>query len=197
MFPRTRLWCLLAMTATAVDAQSVVEDPGKVAAEALLSDQAHPGLRPALELYGQFIGVWDVAVTAYQPGEPPQQATGEWIFSWALEGRAIQDVWIVPGRAQRDTTEVAAGTYGTTLRYPMPETNTWRIVWVNPVRNQVTLMIARPDGKEIVQEIEGPDGEHSRWVFYDIGQDRFRWRAEEQGADGQWQLLQEMDVTRR
>lgn len=27
--------------------------------------------------------------------------TGEWSFSWVLEGRAVQDVWISPQRALR------------------------------------------------------------------------------------------------
>ena len=53
-----------------------------------------------MALYGQFVGSWDLDVTEYRD-DGPVQRRGEWHFGWALEGRAVQDVWIVPPRGQR------------------------------------------------------------------------------------------------
>jgi hypothetical protein len=53
-----------------------------------------------MELYGRFVGSWDLDVTQFPEGGVRRQRKGEWHFGWALEGRAIQDVWIVPPRGE-------------------------------------------------------------------------------------------------
>ena len=162
---------------------------------ALGADGPHSALGDGLQLYGQFVGAWDVEVTNYPEDEAPTRAAAEWIFGWALEGRAVQDVWIVPARGRRDGAQ--AEPFGTTIRYHVPDEDVWRIVWVNPVSDSVSTMTGRQVGDEIVQDGVDDDGRPFRWVFYEIDQDRFRWRAEEQAEGGGWTLLQEMTVTRR
>lgn len=165
--------------------------------DALIAPGPHAALGGRMMLYGQFVGTWDVEVTNYPPDAPVTRARGEWTFGWALEGRAIQDVWAVPARANRDPTALAAGAYGTTLRFPEPEGPYWRVVWVHPWRNDVTVMRARMAGDEIVQNVVGEEADDAtRWVFYDISANRFRWRAEERHGTG-WRRLQEMVVTRK
>jgi hypothetical protein len=161
------------------------------------ADGPHPAYADALALYGQFIGEWDVQVTNYPEDEPPIQRSGEWIFGWALEGRAVQDVWIVPPRAERDPADPAAGPFGSTIRFYVPSADVWRIVWVNPSSDTVATMTARRVGDEIVQDGTDDEGRSFRWVFSDIEPARFRWRSEQQREDGSWRLLQEMAVERR
>jgi len=116
-------------------------------------------------------------VANYPEGEEPTRGAGEWILGWALEGRAVQDVWIVPSRAERDPADAAAGSYGTTLRYHVPAEDAWRIVWVNPVSDSVSTMTARRVGDAIVQDGVDDDGRPFRWVFSEVERDRFQWRS--------------------
>src|SRR5262249_52022022 len=51
-----------------------------------------------LMLFGQFVGSWDVEWAATGANGEPATATGELHFGWVLGGRAVQDIWIVPGR---------------------------------------------------------------------------------------------------
>lgn len=50
----------------------------------------------AVQMYDWLVGSWDVTVTDFPEDGTKHQHQGEWHFSWVLEGRAIQDVWIVP-----------------------------------------------------------------------------------------------------
>lgn len=157
----------------------------------------HPAYAEALQLYGRFVGHWDVTVTNYPDDGPPVVRAGEWIFGWALEGRAVQDVWIVPPRSERDPADAAAGPYGTTIRFYVPGEDVWRIVWVNPSSDAVATMTARRVGDEIVQDGVDDEGRSFRWVFSQIEVGRFHWRSELQADDGSWKLVQEMDAARR
>ena len=51
-------------------------------------------------LYGQFVGSWDGRFVYHAPEDVPREAPCEVHFGWALEGRAVQDVWIVPSRTR-------------------------------------------------------------------------------------------------
>src|SRR5215831_490759 len=70
-------------------------------ADVLLSQHAAGNLpSSASSAYDWLIGDWEVEVHDYENGKQ-YVSHGEWHFSWVLEGRAIQDVWIVPTRAER------------------------------------------------------------------------------------------------
>lgn len=166
-------------------------------AQALLARDAHPARAPDLGLYGRFVGHWDFRVENHPDNGPVVEGEGEWVFGWALEGRAIQDVWIVPGRDRRDARAPSPGPIGTTLRFPEPGKASWQVIWANPVSNTVLRMSAREVAGEIVQEGRDDEGQAFRWVFHDIAPDSFRWRAEELGTDGRWKLRQRMQVRRR
>jgi hypothetical protein len=60
---------------------------------------------------------------------------GEVHFGWILEGRAVQDVWIM--RSERTANvEETMNIYGTTLRVWDLSIQAWRITWINPVGNR-------------------------------------------------------------
>src|SRR5262245_66503407 len=62
--------------------------------EVFLSDGPDEELAGELELFGQFVGSWDVSVTNYDRDGSATTIPAEWHFAWALGGRAIQDVWM-------------------------------------------------------------------------------------------------------
>ena len=53
-----------------------------------------------LMLFGQFVGSWDLEWAGTGASGETATATGELHFGWVLGGRAVQDIWIVPGRGQ-------------------------------------------------------------------------------------------------
>ena len=73
-----------------------------------------------MALYGQFVGGWESDIVSYEEGSTKHNGRGEIHFGWVLEGRAIQDVWMIPRRAERrpgmPAMPVAGNWYGTTLR---------------------------------------------------------------------------------
>ena len=60
--------------------------------EALRSDGPHPQLAPKLQLFGQFVGSWDVEIINYKPDGSQEVVQGEWHFVGFLKGRR----WIAP-----------------------------------------------------------------------------------------------------
>ena len=73
-----------------------------------------------MALYGQFVGTWDTDVVSHEQDGAQHRGHGEIHFGWVLEGRAIQDVWMIPRREERragmPAMPVAGNWYGTTLR---------------------------------------------------------------------------------
>ena len=81
-------------------------------------------------LYGRLVGDWAVEYTAWDAnGKQVVKTTGEWHWGWALDGRAVQDVWIMPGRAERQKPGSPKGEWGTTIRYYDPKIDAWHIVF--------------------------------------------------------------------
>jgi hypothetical protein len=132
-----------------------------------------------MALYGWLVGSWDLDVIEYRDDGSTRRRPGEWHFGWALEGRAIQDVWIVPPRGRREGDAVANGNrYGTTLRTYDPRIDAWHIQWTDPVSQTYLTMIGRRDGDDIVQDGTNAAGQNVRWSFREITPDAFRWRGE-------------------
>ena len=144
----------------------------------------------AMALYGQFIGDWMFDALVHKDDGGEHRGRGEIHFSWALDGRAIQDVWILPGLF-----------YGTTLRVYDPGIDAWHILWNDPLKQLYTRQLGRAQGDGIVQmgEQVGDSGNrvHLRWSFSDIAPESFRWRGE-RSLDGgaTWHLQADFRVRR-
>ena len=65
--------------------------------DALHTTGPAPDRAENLELYGRFIGSWEMDAAVFDEDGRKQEGHGEIHFGWVLEGRAIQDVWILPG----------------------------------------------------------------------------------------------------
>ncbi|MGE5645428.1 MAG: hypothetical protein ACM336_06505 [Acidobacteriota bacterium] len=156
---------------------------------------AAPGRSPEIpesdDVYGWLVGSWELEVYDYESDGEVRRSKGEAHFGWVLEGRAVQDVWIMPPRSERTPALAGCGNrYGTTLRVWDPSIQAWRITWINPVSGARDELIGRRSGKDIVQVGHHSDGTPIRWSFTEITQDSFLWVGESLSPDGTTSKLQ-------
>ncbi|ESY02904.1 MULTISPECIES: hypothetical protein [unclassified Mesorhizobium] len=158
--------------------------------EALHSDGPNPGLAEKLDLYGRFVGAWTFDATRHLEDGTVLTGRGEVHFGWVLEGRAIQDVWILPARDAGPSPSVGRWTfYGTTLRAYDPGSDAWHIFWSDPRNQYYSRQLGRAEGDTIVQVGADGTGSSVRWSFSRITKDSFRWLGERSHDDGKtWRL---------
>jgi hypothetical protein len=165
--------------------------------EHLVSSAPFGPLASQLATFGQFVGSWDIRWTRPGDDEAPTELVGELHFGWVLGGRAVQDVWIVPGRDGGSAGQGRYAFWGTTIRFFDAELGAWRSTWVEPVSGRVRKFIGRAVGGEIhlVSTDEAP---LLRWRFTEIDADRFVWLGEFSSDDARsWQLEERMVATRK
>jgi hypothetical protein len=140
-----------------------------------------------MKLYGWLIGQWTMDAVVHPDDGSQHTGPGEIHFGWVLEGRAIQDVWILPGVF-----------YGTTLRVYDPGIDAWHVLWSDPVRQFYSRQIGRARDNDIVQLGKNDAGETVRWSFTEIARDSFRWTGERSRDDGKtWQLQADFRARRK
>jgi len=163
--------------------------------EALHARQPNDALASKLRHYGQFVASWHVDIAFHQRNGSIRRAEGEWHFSWVLDGRAIQDVWIFAARRLRGGEKLAEPwyMYGSTSRWYDPAIDAWHITWFDPTRPFEMRQIGRAVGADIVQIGEDHHGLLSRWRFVEITDQSFRWLGETSWDEGStWTLDMEM-----
>ena len=141
--------------------------------DALATTGPAPDRAENMALYGWLIGDWTMDATVYGDDGSAHAASGSIHFGWVLQGRAIQDVWILPGFF-----------HGTTLRIYDPGLDAWHILWSDPLKQYFTRQIGRARGKDIVQEGRNDAGEPTRWSFIDITPNAFCWIGERSLDEG-------------
>jgi hypothetical protein len=163
-----------------------------VFARAFVAEGPRPELAEELAMFAPLMGSWDLRVFDYQPDGTVRESSAEWHFSWALDGRAVADVWINPSRAERGPHN--DGEWGLSLRFYDPLIGAWRSTWHGPKRGWVIPFVGRPtnDGIELTGEVQGT---RHRWVFSELTEDSFRWRREET-SDGVLSIRQRFEATR-
>lgn len=166
-------------------------DHGFVASLAAASP--HPSLGVHADTYGRIIGSWLGELSLHKDGKRVSSASVEAHFGWVLEGRAVQDVWITPARADRRTNANAGlNWYGTTLRVFDPSTNAWNTTWTDPASQLRIQLIGRRQGDDIVQIGTRAD-RPIRWTFSEISAESFTWQGHILNFDGvTWTL--EVDI---
>jgi hypothetical protein len=135
--------------------------------QSLLSAGPAPDRADKMSLYAFLIGHWHFdAVVQLQSGAT-YRGEGEIHAVWALQGRAVQDVWILPDVF-----------YGTTLRVFDPALDAWHILWSDPLKQYYTRQLGRARGRDIVQEGQTQGGMPVRWSFIAPSEQSFRWLGE-------------------
>jgi len=157
----------------------------------LASAGRSPEIPESADAYGWLIGSWELEVLHYAGVDvSARQIKGEVHFGWVLEGRAVQDVWIMPRRSERTAgMEKTNNMYGTTLRVWDASVQGWRITWINPVTGHREEQIGRWSGKDVVQVGARANGTPTRWTYSEITPDSFHWLGEALQPDGKtWKL---------
>lgn len=170
----------------------------------LVAPRRAPEIPESEDVYGWLIGSWELEVMHYRVDVSAHQIKGEAHFARTLEGRAVQDIWIMPSRSAYAACpecytelEKFGNMYGTTLRVWDAAIQAWRITWINPVTGWHGEMIGRRSGKDIVQVGAHVDGVPIRWSFTEIMPDSFHWLGETLQPDGKtWKLEGEFHARR-
>jgi len=167
--------------------------------DVLHADGPDPARAAGLELYSWLVGRWEFDITTILEDGTTHRGEGEIHAGWILQGRGIQDVWMIPRLRDRrpgiDPLPGAGNWYGTTLRMFDPQIDAWRILWNDPVTGFFTQQTGRADGTAIVQTGPDPRGGSMRWTFSDIQRDSFHWTGERAADDRTWRL--EVDIRAR
>jgi hypothetical protein len=158
--------------------------------EALVSGGPFAENAAKLDLYGRFVGAWEFDARRWTEGGKLLTGRGEIHFDWVLEGRAVQDVWILPARNAGPTPSLGPWTfYGTTLRLYDPGQDAWHIFWSDPRSQYYSRQLGRAEGDRIVQTGTDAHGDTVRWSFSDITKNSFRWLSERShDGGGTWRL---------
>lgn len=152
--------------------------------EALAARGRAPEIPEEMDVYGWLVGEWELDVIRYGVDVRDRQIKGRALFGWVLEGRAMQDVWIM----KMET----LSTYGTTLRIWDPAIAAWRVTWVNPISGRRDELVGTRVNEDIVQIGRHADGTTIRWRFIETTNDSFRWLGEALERDGEtWKLESE------
>lgn len=149
--------------------------------EALTSGGRSPELPEEDDYFGKLVGSWKLD---YVDRNLSCSVEGEWIFSWALEGMAIQDVIILPSRGTRTELAHPLAEYGTSLRVYNPATRAWDVAY-GYTGKIIRLEARRQDGMIVLTNI---DDERRKWVFVIIEDDRFHWQNITVRDDDAWHV---------
>jgi hypothetical protein len=157
---------------------------------ALESSRRSPDIPESADAYGWLIGSWELDVLCYWECVADRGLKAEAHFAWVLEGRAVQDLWIMPRRSERTAgLGKTMNMYGTTLRLWDSSIQAWRIKWSNPAADHFEEQIGRRIGDDIVQIGTRLDGTPTRWRFTEITAGSFHWIGEALENDGKsWKL---------
>ena len=154
-----------------------------------------PEYKEKLELFGKFVGDWDILECKYlQDDGKWSNDRGEIHWRWILEGKAVQDVWSI---IDKETQRVIPG--GTTVRFYDPKIDAWRSTWISPDQGVVNTFIGRNVGEEIVLDLVNHEEDRlDRWIFSEITPTTFRWRGEQSTDFGKtWKIYEEMRIKKR
>jgi hypothetical protein len=168
----------------------------KVLAGLLVSDAPRPEYLEAFRPFAPLIGSWDLDVSWYdENGDVTRTTKGEWHFAWALDGRAVADIWITPSRAARPAD--GDGEWGLTIRIHDPALDAFRSTWMGPKHAVVMTFIGHAQAGTITLEAREPLSAKTRWIFTDVTPTTFLWRNEDEDATGNITVRQRFSATRQ
>ena len=149
----------------------------------LFSTSRHSSIPEDKDTFGKFIGEWSLDLTITNQDGSTIQYKGEWHFFRILQGRAIQDIWIIPGLTSSEDDDFHE--YGTTVRTFNPKTQKWRAVWVGPIQNQLFTFDIEDSGDQITLTASNITSMEMKWSFFGITPNAFKWKSEVK-INGHW-----------
>ncbi len=193
---RSAAWVLAAIlfSATAWAGSTPATDPRLDMVTALEALGPHPSLGDQAKVFGRLVGTWDVEYTDYSKAGKVTHRSGELLVGWVMDGRAIQDLWIVNPWGTHKEREVYAD-----LRYFDPKSRTWPATFFDPEHASVARFTGGPAGDDrIVLDTPDLGDADTRWSFNDIRPDSFVFRDHASDDGGKtWRLQSEYHMKRR
>lgn len=160
---------------------------------ALCSNVRSERIPKEYDFFGRLVGEWDIIWNDHLEDAEPRRVKGEWIFSRILDGTAVQDLFIVPSRAERLHDKQPDAEYGTTLRIFNPKTMAWDIFY--GCMGEAIRLTARMVGEEII--LTENTTEKMRYVFSDIRDSSFLWRKERMDGSNEWKTVAKVTAEKR
>jgi len=167
--------------------------------ESLISNDGHPRHQEKLKPYQRFVGSWIFDWVGHNEDGSTWTVPGEWHFSWILEGRAIQDIWICPKRHLRSFGKYPDGEYGTVIRYYDFKEDCIKVIWIGPILSNLNVFkVSHTEDRIIQDEIMITDKEKiSRWEYKNIKEDSFKWESYVSNDERKtWKMDQEVYAKR-
>lgn len=144
-------------------------------------------------IFGTLIGEWDIEWIDHLETDSERHIKGEWIFSWILEGIGIQDLFIVPSRAERAKNSHSDAEYGTTIRLYNPQNLSWDIFY-GCLGAAYRLTAQKMDSEIVITE----NGDSKmKWIFSEITATTFQWRKEVLDDSKKWKVEGKVVATRK
>jgi hypothetical protein len=173
---------------------SAVTDAHQGMIEALKAQGPHSSLGEQAKVFGRLVGNWDVEYSNYRKDGSVKHRSGELLVGWVMDGRAVQDVWIVYPSGERKVREIY-----TDVRYFDSKSSSWPATFIDPEHATVAKFEGGAVGSDrIVLETKDLDDPETRWSFVDIRPDTFGFREETSGDGGKtWKLEAEYHMKRR
>jgi len=154
-----------------------------------------------LRQFGRLVGIWSVEQELRrQDGEWVAGAPGIWVWKYALDGFAVTDLWFQPA----DGLPVYMADLGrdyllSAIRIFETSSGKWRVAWMangagkTPGADFGTFEAVLQDGDIVMSSPRTKGMGLQRIVFYEIGEDSFRWRSEYSRDDGEtWVTVMRM-----
>ncbi|MCL2562577.1 MAG: hypothetical protein FWE08_00880 [Oscillospiraceae bacterium] len=172
------------------------EDTMNDFSNALICETCKDDLREKLNLFGQFVGEWEFEGILGK-GTPNEQCIpGEWIFSWILDGTAIQDVFICPSRKECEKNPNPNAEYGTTVRFYNQATDAWDMFY--GLSGATHLLEGKQVGEQIIVTNKSDPDTLTQWVFSGITKNKFHWQNRTSHDNGTtWHILFELSARKR
>jgi len=193
--PGLLAWAALSISETAgAKKHALTTDRPADIATALSAFGPHASLGDESKPLGRVVGTWDVEYADFLKDGTVTHRSGEFIVGWVLDGRAVQDLWIVDPSGTGKDREVY-----TTVYYFEPKSRAWHATFVDPESASVMSFSGGAAGNDrFLLESQNTNSTTTRWSFNDIRSDSFVWR-DEQSSDGgkTWRLKSEYHMKRR
>ena len=209
MRPAASIAVILALFATAgATAEEGSVDPGAIPTiREFLGDGVgapHPKAPPETEQFGRLVGVWTVEAEMAGPaGDWLPSAPGIWAWKYAIDGFAVRDLFyqgadnLPPYMANlgRDYLLTANRIYDVANK-------TWQVAWMANGAGSVMgadfgTFTATLEDDELVMTSPPTGFGLQRVVFYEIGDDSFRWKSDYSMDEGKtWRTAMRMHARR-
>jgi hypothetical protein len=198
-------WLLASVLFSSVSCSDCFEASAEVATAP--AAELRPDITTALEATGpnlslgdqakvlsRIVGTWDVEYTDFMKDGTTLHRTGEFMVGWIMDGRALQDLWIVDPWGKHKDREVY-----TDVHYFDAKSQTWHATFVDPQDGSAARFTASEVGNDhLVLETKEIGSGLTRWSFNDVRPDTFTWRDVGSSDGGKtWKLRAEYHMKRR